>query len=129
MKLGIIGSREFKDYDKVVSIITTMFNVSEIDTIVSGGANGADTLGERFADEYNIKTCIHLPKWGLYGKKAGFIRNTDIIKDSDFVIAFWDGLSKGTKSSIDLCISNRVNYIVIFIDRADDNDIMDFLED
>lgn len=40
--------------------------------------------------------------WDLHGKSAGFKRNVHIIDDSDEVIAFWDGKSRGTRHSINL---------------------------
>ena len=66
-----------------------------------GGADGADSLGERYANENNIETLIFLPDWKKHGKMAGFIRNTDIIENAELVVAFWDKTSKGTKDSID----------------------------
>lgn len=101
MKVGIIGSRGFNDYQMVCDEMNTISN--EVDLIVSGGAKGADMLGEKWARENNKETLIFKPEWDKYGKRAGFVRNQDIVKNSDMVIAFWDGNSKGTKSSIDLC--------------------------
>ena len=70
-----------------------------LDTIVSGGAKGADTMGENYAKILGLKTVIYKPDWS---KKGGaFLRNTDIVNDSDLVMAFWDGKSNGTKDSID----------------------------
>lgn len=100
MKISIIGSRTFNDYDLLRDIVLSKFNPSDIDVIVSGGAKGADKLGEQFAEEFNKRTNIFLPDWKKYGKSAGFIRNADIIKNSDYVFAFWDGVSKGTLNSI-----------------------------
>ena len=100
MKVGIVGSRGFTDYKKVCD---ELVQIENIDVIVSGGARGADSLGDKWAKDNNIETLIFKPDWKKYGKRAGYIRNEDIIKNSDYVIAFWDGMSKGTKSSIDLC--------------------------
>lgn len=103
MKLGVVGSRTFNDYNLLKDIINNINSTFKIECIVSGGANGADKLGEKYAIEYNIPTEIYLPDWKKYGKKAGFIRNEDIVKNSDRIIAFWDGKSKGTKNTINLC--------------------------
>lgn len=109
MKVGVIGSRGFKDYDLVVKTLSKM----DISLIVSGGAIGADTLGERYAKEKNIETKIFLPDWKTHGKSAGFIRNTDIINESEIIVAFWDGVSKGTKDSIDK--ANKLEKQVIIV--------------
>ena len=101
MKLAIIGSRGFDDYDLLVNELQPYKN--KITLVVSGGARGADTLGERWANDNNIETLIFLADWEKHGKRAGFIRNEDIIKNCDVCIAFWDGISKGTKHSLSLC--------------------------
>lgn len=96
MKVGIIGSRTFNDYDLMVESLKGL----KITTIVSGGACGADKLAEQYAKEKNIPTKIFLPDWDKHGKSAGFLRNTDIVNESEIIIAFWDGSSKGTADSI-----------------------------
>ena len=65
----------------------------KIDTIVSGGAFGADALAEHYAKWKRLKYKIHRPDWKKYGKLAGFIRNKLIINDCDILVAFWDGTS------------------------------------
>ena len=97
MKIAVIGSRTFDKYESVVNILSKL-GVTEI---ISGGAKGADTLAERYAKEFDIPTKIFLPDWETYGKKAGFMRNTQIIEECEMVVAFWDGESKGTKDSLD----------------------------
>ena len=96
MKVAVIGSRGFDDYELVVKTLSNM----NITLLVSGGAKGADSLGEKYAKEHNIETRIFLPDWTKYKRAAGVIRNTDIINESDVVVAFWDGESKGTLDSI-----------------------------
>lgn len=110
MKVGIVGSRNFNDYKLLVE---TLREVPKIDMIISGGAVGADTLGEMYAKHNDIPTLIFRPEWDKYGKSAGFIRNHDIVKNSDIVFAFWDGKSKGTQSSIDICEKQGKNYKII----------------
>lgn len=100
-KIAIIGSRTFDDYKLLCKTMEPYKD--KIGTIVSGGANGADTLGERWAKENNKETLIFYPDWDKYGKKAGYLRNHKIVENSDGVIAFWDGKSKGTQHSFSLC--------------------------
>lgn len=108
-RVAVIGSRDFNDYDLVIKILDEY----EISLIVSGGARGADALAERYADDNFIETLIFPADWKKYGKRAGFIRNKDIVDNSDFVVAFWDGKSRGTKSSIDLATkAGKICYII-----------------
>lgn len=100
MKLAIIGGRDFLDYELLKSVVDKV--KTPITLIVSGGANGADRLAERYARERGIPTKIFPAEWDKYDKRAGFLRNVDIITEADGVIAFWDGESRGTKSSIEI---------------------------
>lgn len=100
MKVAIIGSREFNDYELLCNSLEKVKD--KITLIISGGARGADSLAERFASENNIKTLIYKPDWDKFGKRAGFLRNKDIIAAADIIVAFWDGASKGTESGINL---------------------------
>ena len=102
MNIAIVGGRDFSDYDLVEKTIFEELKLSDISLVVSGGARGADSLGEQFAKIYSIKTLIFKPDWKKFGKAAGHIRNRDIIENSDFVFAFWDGKSKGTANSINI---------------------------
>lgn len=100
MKVAVIGSRNFNNYSLISETLQKVHETKPISLIISGGAVGADSLAEKWAKLHNIPTLIFMPDWKQYGKKAGLIRNTDIIQNSDSVIAFWNGSSKGTKDSI-----------------------------
>lgn len=104
-KVAIVGSRTFNDYEKAKQFINNICqeNNISINQIISGGAKGADSIGEKYARENNINILIFKPDWNKYGKSAGYIRNKDIIDNCDICIAFWDGNSRGTKNDIDLC--------------------------
>lgn len=74
MKLAIIGSRGFNDFELLSTIIKKEIGIENIDIIISGGAKGADSLGEKFAITNSIECIIYLPDWNL-GMHAGFLRN------------------------------------------------------
>jgi len=117
MILAIIGSRGFNDVELLNSILTP--RVDLIKKVVSGGANGADKLGEEWAKENKIETEIFYPDWKKYGKRAGFIRNEDIIKNSTHVIAFWDGESRGTNHSIELSKKLEKKLKIVLFKKPD----------
>ena len=105
MKLAIVGSRTFsEDYINIFNIFNEHFTDGEawtIDTIISGGASGADKAAKNFCGVYGV-TYIEFPAmWGIYGKSAGFKRNQQIVDACDMVLAFWDGYSSGTKDTIE----------------------------
>jgi hypothetical protein len=105
MKLAIIGSRSFTNFEYLTEILTEY--ASEISEIISGGAPGADKLAEQWANTHNIPITVFEADWGKYGRSAGPMRNHDIIANCDKCIAFWDGESTGTGHSISLCIKYK----------------------
>lgn len=80
--------------------------------VLSGTAQGADRLGERWAN-YNYVPIERYPAdWKLYGKSAGFIRNDLMADKAEALIALWDGQSRGTKQMIDRALSRRLRVHV-----------------
>lgn len=112
MKVAIVGSRNFNDYTLLNRVIQENIDIDDIEEIVSGGAIGADRLGERFATINKIEKCIFYPEWNKYGKQAGFLRNIKIVRNSDIVFAFWDGKSKGTEHTINLCKEHNKKVVI-----------------
>ena len=101
MYLAIVGGRDFNDYDSFKKIVEEYFETIGIPIhIISGGAKGVDTMAETYALEKKIPTVIFHPEWHIYGKKAGILRNTDIINASTHVLALPTANSKGTYDSI-----------------------------
>jgi len=127
MKVAIIGGRDFENYE-LLKFKLLPYRAS-ITKIISGGAKGADSLGELYAKEHNIPTKVFHAEWTLFeepcvvkvndkGQKynalAGFNRNSDIIKNADFIICFWDGKSKGTKDSIGKAHKLKKDILIIY---------------
>lgn len=107
LKVIIAGGRDFDDAKKLEEYAFSKLHDADHKTegkgieIVSGGAKGADKIGEGFAKAYKYDLTIMHANWDLYGKKAGPIRNRKMAMYADALIAFWDGKSKGTKNMID----------------------------
>ena len=113
--IGVIGSRTFKDqslFNEVMQRII-MLHIENNIKIISGGARGADTMANWFAQENGFPFTEYLPDWDRYGKRAGYIRNTQIVESSHEVVAFWDGKSKGTAMSLYLCKTHHVPVTII----------------
>lgn len=112
MKIAVIGSRNYKNINLLDEVLYGF--ISREDVIITGGAEGVDKHVMDFAKKEGIELEVFYPDWDKYGKAAGPIRNELIIKDSDLVLAFWDGESKGTKNSIDLALKYKVGLRVYF---------------
>lgn len=113
MRIIIAGSRQFNDYYKlatsVLSIVAGLkykgYNISGVNMeIISGTANGADKLGERFAEEFHLKVVKFPADWSI-GRQAGYVRNVEMAEyakqDNGVLIAYWNG-SPGTRHMIDI---------------------------
>ena len=102
-RVVIAGCRDYNDYDEAKRYIDLCLcdikKENEI-IIVSGGARGADALGERYATKNGYKIERYLAFWSVYGKSAGPKRNEKMAQVCDYVICFWDKKSRGTKSMI-----------------------------
>jgi len=122
MRVIIAGSRDFNDYavlkHNVLKILIELSPTKQPEAeIISGTARGADQLGERFAKEYNYPIKQMPANWDKYGKSAGYRRNEDMAlyakEDNGVLIAFWDGISKGTKHMIDLANKHGLKVFVV----------------
>lgn len=102
--ISVVGSRGFGDYDFFLDNVNYYTrDIKEAITFVSGAANsGADALIAKFCKEHDVPIIEYKAEWSKYGKSAGLKRNVLIIEKSDFVLAFWDGKSRGTAHTIKL---------------------------
>lgn len=119
LRMAVVGSREIKDEKFVLHVISyaartfkTRLNKS-VGTIVSGGAVGVDSFSESWAALHGKKVLVFKPDWKTLGKQAGYVRNVEIINNSDCVLAIWDGESRGTKHSISIARQAELPLIVI----------------
>lgn len=95
MKLLIVGSRSITDFD------ISPYIPDDVELIISGGAKGIDTLAELYADKVKISKLILRPDYKKYKRGAPLKRNEEMVDLCDKALVFWDGVSKGTKYTID----------------------------
>lgn len=70
MKVIIAGSRTFIDYDFLVDKCNKALSSQNNIEIVSGGAYGADKLGERYAIDKGYPIKRFIANWEEYGKEV-----------------------------------------------------------
>lgn len=108
-KLIIAGSRGFNNYSFLKEKVDFLLkNVNEEIEIVSGTAQGADRLGERYANENGFKLKCFPANWDKFGNAAGYIRNQDMAEYANACVVFWVNNSKGTKHMIDLAEKHKL---------------------
>lgn len=114
-KYIIAGGREFNDKEYLRDSCTRVINFLHDDIIIfSGGASGADKLGEEIASDFGVILNVFKADWHNYGKSAGPIRNEHMAKNANACIVFWDGKSKGTKNMIDMAIKYKLELHIFF---------------
>lgn len=127
MRVIIAGGRKFNNYALLREECLQIFRQLKSEgydtkrdkiTIVSGKANGADTLGEKFSVEFGLGLKEFPADWSI-GRQAGYIRNNSMglyaSEDEELgvLIAFWDKKSKGTKHMIDLANKHGLRIFVV----------------
>ena len=115
-KIAIVGSRGWSDVDRITKYIRS---VGRDVQIVSGGARGADSIAEKIARHEGLPIKIFLPNTAEWGARIALLmRNSEIVAYCDELIAFWDGISAGTKDSIDKAIAAK-KHVTIFYPGVD----------
>ena len=86
-RFGVVGSRTFRNYKQLCDYLDSV--VRRGDSIVSGGAVGVDGMAQRYAKEHGLRILIIYPDYAHYGRGATFVRNKEIVEESDEIIAFY----------------------------------------
>ena len=110
MKYLIVGSRKITDFN------LEDFIPDGVDTIISGGASGVDTLAEQYADAHNLPKIIIRPEYARYSRAAPLKRNETMVDLCDAVLVIWDGVSKGTKYTIDYAKKKGKDVKVVIVE-------------
>ncbi len=108
MKLLIVGSRSILKFN------LEKYVKPEVDTIISGGASGIDRLAEEYADQHKLSKYIIKPQYHKYRRAAPLKRNELMVDLADEVLVIWDGVSKGSKYTMEYANKKGKNVRVIF---------------
>lgn len=111
----VAGGRNFDDYNLLSATLDTAFGFvpKEDIALISGTARGADSLGEQWATERGIEVLRFPANWDTYGKSAGYRRNEEMAKAGNYLIAFWDGQSRGTQHMIGIAARGGLHVTVV----------------
>lgn len=96
-KVIVTGGRDYDDFSMVQDVLDFL-NPS---VIIQGGCfGGADVLAAEYAKQEKIECITYKAKWNKHGKKAGPIRNEEMVKDNPdaIVVAFPGG--RGTENCV-----------------------------
>lgn len=109
--IAVVGSRNWPMPEMVHAALSRYLKPG--DKIVSGGARGPDSLAAEYAKNNGIPLIEYIPDWNRFGRRAGFLRNQEIVDVADKMIAFQYNNSKGTGHSIRLAESKRIPVLLI----------------
>jgi hypothetical protein len=99
MRVLVCGGRDYFNYERVEEVLDSL---QPIDVIIQGGASGADNQAAHYAALHWMDCEEYPAHWEEHGKKAGYIRNKQMLEEGkpDLVIAFPGG--KGTANMVKL---------------------------
>lgn len=117
MRIGIVGGRDFCDKSLFARELRKLWRQHNFVCVVSGGAKGADSLAEKWAKHKKVELVVHLPK-DKANTYSYIERNKVIVDDCDFLVAFWDGESKGTHSTIEFAKKKGIPIRVVSYGKA-----------
>ena len=101
--IGIVGSRRRNDFDDFLKVYYKLFKLFRMGDVICSGLcpKGADNFAKFIAETHQIESIWFPADWQSHGRAAGFIRNTDIAKSSDILIAcVADDRKGGTEDTI-----------------------------
>lgn len=127
-RILVTGSRHFdphnpRNYQLMQQALSTtakkLYAAGATDiTVIHGGASGADTLADIIASSLGFNIERYPAQWNLYGKKAGPIRNEEMVaRGADIVLAFPAAVSPGTKHCMG--VARRAGITVVNVTNGD----------
>lgn len=125
-RLLIAGSRllQLEDltpsrrYAAVLALQHKLSNASYVfdttfERVIHGGARGVDTIGGLWAEKRGYPVDVYPASWSTYGKRAGFLRNQQMVQDCTHAIVVWDGVSRGTRHTMNLLETSGKPHVVV----------------
>lgn len=109
------GSRSWTEWFRIKKTLYRLALPLGKFTVLHGGAGGADYWSGKMARLLGLPVEVMRPNWAKYGKRAGMLRNTQMLeRKPNYVIAFWDGVSRGTLDTIQKAVNvYRIPTIIV----------------
>lgn len=105
-RILVCGGREYNDWGRVRKTLDAALEgaraAGKVVVIIHGNARGADLLADQYAREKSLGVLRFPADWDTHGKRAGFIRNKQMLDEGKphAVIAFPGGI--GTRMMVGL---------------------------
>lgn len=117
MRVVVCGSRSWRDWSVLEAALTILPHGTQV---VHGNARGADRMAASVAKRLGHYVARMSAEWERYGRAAGMRRNELMLSwvRPDFVIAFWDGTSRGTRNMIERARAAGVRVAIFTPSRS-----------
>lgn len=113
MRALVCGGRDYADKDAVFYLLGLLHRGYNFEVVIHGDASGADALAAAWARDRGVPVAAYPADWDAHGKKAGPIRNQQMLDEGrpDIVIAFpggrgtYDMLKKAAAADEKQCVN------------------------
>lgn len=122
MRVLVAGSRGIRNYDYFSQALSCikLDLIRESGCFISGKASkGPDAMIIRWCKENEILCREYPADWDTLGKRAGYVRNTEMGDVATEAYVFWDCVSPGTKHMIDYLGKIHVAYDLFLMDSEE----------
>ena len=115
---GIVGSRSITSSEYVFSVLdfylSRLLEENEVVVVSGDQKKGVDGYAKSYAEGRGLKYIGFPPRYDLYHvKRAPLERNTEIVNESDYLIAIQENNSRGTQDSIDKAKKKNIPIKII----------------
>ena len=115
MRVAIVGSRHFPELERVVEYIRSLPARA---SIITGSASGVDAAATKAARDKGIPIQVIPASFEeVADASKSAARNQRLVDACDVLVAFWDGSSKGTRTTVERALDSG-KEVHVFIARV-----------
>jgi predicted Rossmann fold nucleotide-binding protein DprA/Smf involved in DNA uptake len=114
LRIAIVGSRRFSEPTRVTDYVNALPPRA---SIITGSASGVDAAATKAARAKGIAVQVIPASFDELADAArSAARNQKLVDACDVLVAFWDGSSKGTRSTVDRALNSGKEVHVFIAD-------------
>lgn len=113
MRVLVTGSRDWDDADVIHADLWAYQHLHDVVVLVHGACpTGADAIAAAFWDDMELLAEPHPADWERYGKRAGFLRNAQMVAlGADLCYAYIKNNSRG--ASMTARLAEKAGILVV----------------
>ena len=116
MRVAFVGSRHYPDPGRVTDYVKSLPARA---SIITGSASGVDAAATKAGRERGIPVNVMPASFEeLADASRSAARNQRLVDACDVLVAFWDGTSRGTRTTIDRALDSG-KEVHVFVARVD----------